>query len=126
MAKAGRSKQSGKGTNLFCRKEVGIASGDILDSSSVAVNNRRIHLVIPTSWQLVSTSNYVDEWLIELIRDPKSKKTDAHMYPYAGMIDDEGMQALAAYLASLTGDTPKEATGEAATSVRVTGLEHGR
>jgi mono/diheme cytochrome c family protein len=45
-----------------------------------------------------------------LIRDPKSKKPDAHMPPFpAEKINDEGLQALAEYLASLTGEAPKEA-----------------
>ncbi|MBS0262050.1 MAG: c-type cytochrome [Planctomycetes bacterium] len=47
------------------------------------------------------------EWLSAVIRDPKSKKEDAHMPPFpAEKINDTDLQALAEYLASLKGDAP--------------------
>ena len=52
------------------------------------------------------------EWLVEFIRDPKSKKPDAHMPGFAGRINDEGLQALAEYLASLSGEAPQGASKE--------------
>ena len=47
------------------------------------------------------------EWLVAFIRDPKSKKPDARMPPYAEKIKDEDLQALAEFLASLTGEPPE-------------------
>ncbi len=40
------------------------------------------------------------EWLMEYIRDPKSKKADSKM-PKQGQINDENLRAVAEYLASL-------------------------
>lgn len=52
------------------------------------------------------------EWLAAFIRDPKSKKPDARMPPFpAQRINDEGLQALAEYLASLKSG-PEKAPGE--------------
>jgi mono/diheme cytochrome c family protein len=40
-------------------------------------------------------------WLMDFIRNPKSKKANAKMPPFEGKIKDDDLRAVADYLASL-------------------------
>jgi len=40
-------------------------------------------------------------WLMDYVRNPKSKKPNARMPPFEGKINDDDLKALADYLAGL-------------------------
>ncbi len=64
----------------------------------------------PDLGKVADDAEHTVEWLSEFIRDPKSKNPDARMPPFpAEKINDEALQSLAEYLASLKSEPDKAA-----------------